>query len=109
MKTFQQIDRHARDLSPEVHDANFMGAKLKSERRYAALERDYPDPDKLREIAGEIKQHTLEHLDQYLEQAEASFQKNGAKVHFAVDDQAVNKKVLEIMNETGSHSMVKSN
>ena len=108
MKTHQQIDRVARDLDPEVHEANFMGAKLKSERRYASLERDYPDPDKLREIAGLIKQHTLEHLDQYLEQTEASLQKNGVKVHFATDDEAVNAAVLRIMNETGSHSMVKS-
>ncbi|MBT62267.1 MAG: iron-sulfur cluster-binding protein [Puniceicoccaceae bacterium] len=108
MKTQQQIDRTARDLDPEVHDSNFMGAKLKSERRYATLQRDYDDPDKLRETAGLIKQHTLEHLDTYLEQAEASFQRNGATVHFAVDDEAVNAKVLSIMNENNAKSLVKS-
>lgn len=108
MKTFQKIDKAARNLSDEVHEANFTGAKMKSERRYTTLQRDYPDPDKLRETAGQIKQHTLEHLDQYLEQAEASFKRNGAQVHFAIDDDAVNATVLRIMNETGSHSMVKS-
>ncbi|MDP4778241.1 MAG: hypothetical protein NWR76_09905 [Opitutales bacterium] len=86
MKSHQKIDKAARDLSEEVHEANFVGAKMKSERRYATLGRDYPAPDKLRETAGNIKQHTLEHLDQYLEQAEASFKRNGAQVHFAVDD-----------------------
>ena len=108
MKSFQKIDLAAYNLSDEVHEANFVGAKMKSERRYATLDRDYPNPDKLRETAGQIKQHTLEHLDQYLEQAEASFKRNGAQVHFAIDDAAVNAKVLEIMNETGSKSMVKS-
>ncbi len=108
MKTFQKIDAAARDLSEEVHEANFIGAKMKSERRYAALGRDYADPDKLRETAGQIKQHTLEHLDQYLEQAEASFKRNGAQVHFAVDDEAVNATVLRIMQENGAKRMVKS-
>jgi L-lactate dehydrogenase complex protein LldF len=108
MNTLQRIDKAARDLSDEVHDANFVGAKMKSERRFNTLNRDYPTPDKLRETAGQIKQHTLEHLDQYLEQAEASFKRNGAHVHFAIDDAAVNETVLRIMNETGSTRMVKS-
>lgn len=108
MKSKQKIDIVARDLTDEVHQANFVGAKMKSERRYAALERDYPDPDKVRETAGLIKQHTLEHLDQYLEQAEASFQRNGAKVHFAFDEDTAKQTVLDIMNEHGCKSMVKS-
>lgn len=108
MKSKQKIDIVARDLTDEVHVANFMGAKMKSERRYAALERDYPDSDKLRETAGLIKQHTLEHLDQYLEQAEASFQRNGATVHFAVDADSAKDTVLKIMNQHGCKSMVKS-
>jgi len=108
MKTQQQIDRSARDLDSEVHESNFMGAKLKSERRYATLQRDYPDPDKLREIAGQVKQHTLEHLDSYLAEAEASFQKKGVQVHFAADDEAVNSAVLRIMKENQAKSLVKS-
>lgn len=108
MKTQQKIDRTARDLDPEVHDSNFMGAKLKSERRYNTLHRDYDDPDKLREVAGLVKQHTLEHLDTYLEQAEKAFEAKGVNVHFAIDDEAVNSKVLSIMNENDAHSLVKS-
>ncbi|WP_269522840.1 LutB/LldF family L-lactate oxidation iron-sulfur protein [Coraliomargarita parva] len=108
MKTLQKIDAVARDLSEEIHDANFIGAKMKSERRQATLFRDYEDPNKLRETAGRIKQHTLEHLDQYLEQAEASFTRNGAKVHFAVDGESANATVLRIMQENGAKRMVKS-
>jgi L-lactate dehydrogenase complex protein LldF len=52
--------------------------------------------------------HDLEHLDTYLEQAEAAFTRNGAKVHFAVDADTANQKVLEIMQQHGARRMVKS-
>src|SRR6266567_6954831 len=48
-------------------------------RGYAAL----ADSDKLRDHAKRIKEHTLAHLDRYLEQLEASVQKRGGHVHWA--------------------------
>ena len=44
-----------------------------------------PDSNKLRVLAGEIKQHALDHLDYYLEQLAANVEKNGGHVHFAHD------------------------
>src|SRR6516225_5777437 len=52
-------------------------------RGYANL----ADSDKLRDHAKRIKEHTLAHLDQYLEQFEASVQKLGGHVHWAGDAQ----------------------
>src|SRR2546421_8325594 len=46
---------------------------------------DLPDADKLRTLAGEIKQHALNYLDYYLEQLAANVRKNGGQVHFARD------------------------
>src|SRR5687767_6445331 len=46
---------------------------------------DLPKPDDLRQLAGDIKQHTLDHLDYYLEQLKANVEKNGGHVHFASD------------------------
>ena len=46
---------------------------------------DLPDADKLRTLAGEIKQHALDYLDYYLEQLAANVEKNGGHVHFAAD------------------------
>ena len=46
---------------------------------------DLPDSDALRTLAGNIKQHTLEYLDYYLEQLTENVRKNGGEVHFAVD------------------------
>src|SRR5687768_12816445 len=46
---------------------------------------DLPNPDGLRELAGQIKQHALDYLDYYLEQLAANVRKNGGHVHFARD------------------------
>ncbi|MGF1451520.1 MAG: lactate utilization protein B [Opitutales bacterium] len=108
MVTKQQIDAFARDLKDGVYDAVYDGSKKKTERRVDALARDYADPDRLREVAGQIKQHTLEHLDTYLEQAEQCLQAKGATVHFANDGARANEIILGIMRQHGCKSMVKS-
>ncbi len=106
--TKQQIDRYARDLDKEVKTSVYDGSKATSEKRFDVLFRDYPDPNKLRRTAGKIKQHTLEHLDQYLEQAEKALTNNGAKVHFAVDGDETNRLVLEILRKHGAKKLIKS-
>lgn len=108
MKTYQPIDAYARDLKPDVKTSVLGGSKATSEKRYDILGQDYGDPDPLRRLAGSIKQHTLEHLDTYLEQAEASLQKNGATVHWATDGDAANGIVLDILRKRGAKSLVKA-
>src|SRR5215470_17398569 len=46
---------------------------------------DLPDSDALRTLAGQIKQHTLDHLDYYLEQLVVNVERSGGQVHFAAD------------------------
>ena len=104
----QEIDHYAENLDQSISEAVRSASKLKTEARYAVLERDFEDPDALRRLAGEIKQHTLESLDLYLEQAEKAFQQNGSHVHFAKDADSANRIVLEIMQTNGARSMVKS-
>src|SRR5436190_1780622 len=41
---------------------------------------DLPDSDKLRTLAGDIKQHAIDYLDYYLEQFKTNVEKNGGKV-----------------------------
>lgn len=108
MKTLQEIDQTAETLPPDVRTSVYQASKAKTEKRQACLEADFEDPDSLRELAGNIKQHTLEHLDEYLLQAEASLLKAGAEVHFATDAEGANRTVLEIMERNGAQSMVKS-
>ena len=109
MKSTQAIEQYAREIFGERRrKAVYAGAKIATEKRYATMARDYPDADRLRNIAGQIKQHTLDHLDRYLQEAEERLLKNGATVHFATDAESCNEIVLEIMRTAGVHKMVKS-
>ena len=108
MKSLQQIDNLAETLDKEVKHSVYAGSKAKTEKQFRILRDQYDDPDKLRKVAGQIKQHTLEHLDQYLEQAESKLKANGAHVHFAVDGDTANQIILDIMNQYGAKKMVKS-
>jgi len=55
--------------------------------------------DDLRELGARIKQHTLEHLDHYLEQFADRATEAGAQVHFAADAAEANEHVLRIVQE----------
>lgn len=108
MSSPQQIDRFSNGLEGGVRDSIRTTISRMTERRYATLARDYPDADKLRKMAGKIKQHTLEHLDEYLLEAEARLTRNGAKVLFASDAKSANESVLKIMLDHGATRMVKA-
>ena len=42
---------------------------------------ELPDSDALRTLAGQIKQHALDHLDYYLDQLVANVERNGGPTH----------------------------
>lgn len=108
MKTAQPIDAYARDLKEDVRAAVYDGSKKTSEKRYAVLAEDFENADVVRETAGLIKQHTLEHLDQYLLQAEENLQKNGAQVHWATTGERANEIIANIMRSNHCKRMVKA-
>src|SRR6516165_7050220 len=61
-------------------------------RGFAAL----PGGDQLRDHAKRIKEHTLAHLDHYLEQLEASVRRVGGHVHWASDAYEARHIVVDI-------------
>jgi L-lactate dehydrogenase complex protein LldF len=69
---------------------------------------ELPDSDKLRTLAGDIKQHTLEHLDYYLEQFAANVERNGGKVHFASTADQARRIILSIAASSRCTRIVKS-
>src|SRR5713101_6041804 len=73
-------------------------------RAYAAV----ADSDALRDHAKQIKEHTLAHLDKYLEQLEASVQCNGGRVHWAATAEDARKIVVDIAQTAGCKHAVKS-
>jgi L-lactate dehydrogenase complex protein LldF len=66
------------------------------------------DSEKLRDHAKRIKEHTLAHLDQYLEQLEASVQGLGGHVHWAADAEEARRIVVGIAQQAGCKRAVKS-
>src|SRR5689334_5299949 len=69
---------------------------------------DVPEWEQLRELASQIKDHTLSHLDEYLQQFEAAAQQNGVTVHWAADAAEHNRIVHSIMQKHGAQKIVKS-
>lgn len=80
---------------------------------YVREKRDYmsqqvPEWENLRDLSCQIKQHTLSHLDQYLETFEANAQANGFQVHWAADAQEHNQIILEILQNHNICKLIKS-
>jgi len=69
---------------------------------------DLPDPDGLRDLAGRIKQHTLDHLDYYLDQLKSAVEANGGRVHFAADGAAARRIITDIATQAKCRGVIKS-
>ncbi|MDN5381493.1 LutB/LldF family L-lactate oxidation iron-sulfur protein [Streptomyces sp. LB8] len=61
----------------------------------------------LREAGKQIKDHTLRHLDRYLEQVEETVTAAGGTVHWAVDAEEANRIVADLVKATGQREVVK--
>ena len=69
---------------------------------------ELPDVARLRDAAADIRQHTLDHLDHYLERFEAEVVARGGTVHWAEDTQAVQHLIVEIARQNSVRRVVKS-
>jgi len=69
---------------------------------------DVENWETLRDDARQIKKHTIENLDKYLEILEQSITENGGKVHWAVDSYEATKIIGEIALNNKVSSIVKS-
>ena len=105
---FQQIDQFAVNLKADTRASVYDGSKKGYDSRTKTLFDHYADPNALRKLAGEIKQHTIENLDTYLPKVEAKLQANGVKVHWASTAESANQAVLSILRARGATKMVKA-
>jgi len=64
--------------------------------------------EELRRVAHEIKTHTIDKLDYYLEEFEKNAQEKGLHVHWAKDAKEHNEIVLKLLLERGAKKLVKS-
>lgn len=104
----QPIDAYASEMSAEKRHAVLDGTSAGTEKRYNVLFKDYEDPDALRKLAGQVKDHTLSNLPAYLEQAEKKLTENGAHVHFADTDSDARETILNILKKHGVDRLTKS-
>jgi L-lactate dehydrogenase complex protein LldF len=88
----------------KMHDARLWDLRQKRDRQMHVI----PEWEELRALASAIKEHTLTHLDEYLEQFEAQAQSNGVHVHWARDAAEHNRIVHQILLDHGAKSLIKS-
>ena len=86
------------------HDRRLWDLRQKRDR----MRDEIPEWQELRELASAIKEHTLSHLAEYLEEFEANAKANGAHVHWALDAADHNHIVHEILSAHGVKTLVKS-
>ncbi len=77
------------------------------ERRTEAALR-LPEFDALRDAAVDIKNHTLAHLDVYLERYEARVVESGGTVHWCADAAQARDVILNLCRKAGARSVTKS-
>ena len=88
----------------KMHDERLWDLRKKRDRVMHGIE----EWEELRELASQIKQHTLAHLDRYLEQFEAAATANGVTVHWAADTAEHNRIVHGILRDHGARTLIKS-
>ena len=96
--------RAARFIALEVHESTHdrlvWGMRQHRDKAVAGV----PQWEELRALASQIKEHTLTHLNQYLEQFEANATKLGTHVHWARDAEEHNAVVLLGYSSTAGRS-----
>ncbi len=101
----QAVDQALVDEPLQKALARLTGTLLAGNRRgYASL----ADSDELRDRAKRIKEHTLAHLDEYLEQLEQSVLRRGGQVHWAATAEDARRLIVQIAQERNCKQVVKS-
>ena len=87
-----------------MHDERLWDLRTKRDREMHGI----AEWEELRSLASKIKEHTLSHLDEYLNQFEANARANGMHVHWAKDAEEHNRIVLGILKDHGAKRLIKS-
>jgi L-lactate dehydrogenase complex protein LldF len=68
---------------------------------------EMPDWQELREAGKQIRQHTMDHLDHYLQEFEANCTRTGGVVHWANDAEEARRIVVQLVKASGSDEVIK--
>jgi len=108
MKPVDQVRNSLGFLEDPTHEHAFDTLIWGLRERRDAAAREVPEWEDLRTLASRIKEHTLSHLADYLEQFEQRATANGARVHWARDAHEHNQIVYDILAAHGAKTLVKS-
>src|SRR5580658_7003487 len=108
MRVVDQANEAAKFIEDRVHEERLDKILWATRIRRDQAASEVPEWEDLRDLASQIKEHTLSHLADYLEQFEASAAANGAIVHWARDAHEHNEIVYRLLTERGVTSLVKS-
>lgn len=107
MKQVNQVKSGAefikRRAHRESHDRCLWEARMRRDKVASTI----PEWEQMRELASEIKLHTLTNLDRYLEQFIANAEANGIHVHRAHDAREHNEIILDIFRSHGVRTVTK--
>ncbi|MDO5609071.1 MAG: lactate utilization protein B [Capnocytophaga sp.] len=87
-----------------MHDKNLWNSRMKRDK----VASEIPEWETLRNLASQIKEHTLTHLDEYVLQFAENAEKKGMIVHWAKDAEEHNQIVLSIIREHKASRLIKS-
>ena len=87
----------------ESNDRCLWAARMRRDKVAATL----PEWEEMRELASEIKRHSLSHLDEYLLHFESNLKNRGVKVHWAETADEHNQIVFDILRSYGVKTMTK--
>ncbi|MGW4028813.1 LutB/LldF family L-lactate oxidation iron-sulfur protein [Streptomyces sp. NPDC004838] len=96
-----------RAVADPVLRANLRHATHTIRDRRARAVAELADWERLRTAGQRIKDHTLRHLDRYLEQLERAVTTAGGTVHWAADADEANRIVADLVKATGESEVVK--
>jgi L-lactate dehydrogenase complex protein LldF len=94
----------ADEARTDWHDGALWWIRTKRDVAAASV----PEWEALRELASQIKEHTLSRLDEYLEQFEVNATRRGITVHWARDADEHNRIVHGLLEAAGARRLVKS-
>jgi L-lactate dehydrogenase complex protein LldF len=93
------------DLQKAIYSAT---GRLIAHRAGAVTPERFPDYQDLRTAAHDMKRHTIENLDYYIEQFERNVEAHGGKVVFCSEAKDVADFVLDLAKRRGARLIVKS-
>jgi L-lactate dehydrogenase complex protein LldF len=108
MKIVDQAENAAEFIKDETHEQHLDKLLwMLRVRRDAAASR-VPEWEQLRDLASQIKEHTLSNLAHYLEMFESRAKANGVTVHWARDAHEHNQIVYQLLSDKKINELIKS-